>query len=614
MNSKSYGIVGWIVVLGIFVFGCSSDESSTYIIGEGTESTAVTADPEGGGLIGADIVERSAPETVVETEGGPECEPLCDDLYCDMDDGCGGTCGCPEEALCNDGVCCVPQCENAVCGGDQCGGTCGECAQGETCEDGSCCVPDCSGKECGDDGCGGSCGACSDPTKPLCGEGVCVPSCIPNCVGKECGFDGCSGSCGLCNDLGKPQCNEDGICGPDTSCGPDGCVLTGQVLAPNGQIPIYGAEVYVQLAPPPAPNEKLHCDKCFQLPDTTPLALSDTQGMFELAVPKAGSYFLIVAKGGFRRVRSVEVTGGLQNLEPSLTTLPGTSNTVLGDSVPRMAVVGGGYDAIENTLTGLGIEYTMYEADSEGAVFLTDWDAIKEYQIIFLPCASGWFDSYLSVFEHMETLRSYVAAGGRLYVTDWSYDILVNAFPEPITYKDHDGTLGSAQGGNYDAPAKVIDPDMKEWLEYQGVEEFELEANWTSIEKVNTYEGPNELNMATMFDPTVWVMANWDGTGGGGGGSLFMEAAEEEEDTSEPAPEEETDASDPPPEEEPEEELEEEGDFHPATVSFQWGCGRALFSTYHTETSSFGGAEDLMPQEKALLFTILEVVLCIGPQ
>ena len=63
-------------------------------------------------------------------------------------------------------------------------------------------------------------------------------------------------------------------------------------------------------------------------------------------------------------------------------------------------------------------------------------------------------------------------------------------------------------------------------------------------------------------------------------------------------------------------------DYRPATVSFQWGCGRALFSTYHTETGGGGGLfgggvvddSELLPQEKALLYTVLEVVLCIGPK
>jgi hypothetical protein len=46
----------------------------------------------------------------------------------------------------------------------------------------------------------------------------------------------------------------------------------------------------------------------------------------------------------------------------------------------------------------------------------------------------------------------------------------------------------------------------------------------------------------------------------------------------------------------------------PATVSFEYGCGRVLFSTYHTEPSSLM----LTPQERALLGVLLEVNVCNG--
>jgi hypothetical protein len=48
----------------------------------------------------------------------------------------------------------------------------------------------------------------------------------------------------------------------------------------------------------------------------------------------------------------------------------------------------------------------------------------------------------------------------------------------------------------------------------------------------------------------------------------------------------------------------------PLTVSFERGCGRVLFSTYHTETSGSGG---LKPQELALLYVLLEVGVCVEP-
>lgn len=576
--AQSFGMKWIVFIFFLGLLGCTetSETSETSEIEEISTGESSVASPletqEGQESSDSRLLDWGSTSDVEEVE----CVPSCMEGSCDGDNGCGEPCVCDADLLCVDSTCCAPNCDDKTCGSDGCGGDCGDCTDGMTCFGGNCCAGDCSGKECGVDGCGGSCGVCSDSDAPLCDNGVCVPTCIPNCVGKECGYDGCSGSCGLCTEPGKTVCTE-GSCGPDESCGPDGCLLTGKVFAPLGGIPIAGAEVYLLLGSPPPLNDSLHCDKCFQFSEGTPLAITDSAGQFELPVGSAGEYFLAVQKGGFRRVRPFSVTGGFQLVSEALTTLPGEPNADLGDSVPKMAVAGDVYDKIEDTLTGLGISFDLYNASSEGVSLLTDWDLLSQYQIVFLPCASGWFDSYLNNPDALETLRNFVSAGGRLYVTDWSYDILANTFPDPISYTNHNGSLGSAEGGVYDAPAKVVDAGLAAWLEGQEITDFDLEANWTELDKVNTYEAPNELNIPSVFEPTVWVKAIHDEFAG----------------------------------------EEEEGDVRPATVSFQWGCGRALFSTYHTESGGgfFGSdSSSLLPQEKALLYTILEVVLCIGPK
>ena len=48
------------------------------------------------------------------------------------------------------------------------------------------------------------------------------------------------------------------------------------------------------------------------------------------------------------------------------------------------------------------------------------------------------------------------------------------------------------------------------------------------------------------------------------------------------------------------------GARRPSTVSFEHGCGRVLFSSYHTEPFS----NDLTPQERALLGVLLEASVC----
>ena len=48
----------------------------------------------------------------------------------------------------------------------------------------------------------------------------------------------------------------------------------------------------------------------------------------------------------------------------------------------------------------------------------------------------------------------------------------------------------------------------------------------------------------------------------------------------------------------------------PATVSYPYGCGRILFSTYHTEGKKSTGST-LLPQERALLYVVLEMAVCL---
>jgi hypothetical protein len=51
------------------------------------------------------------------------------------------------------------------------------------------------------------------------------------------------------------------------------------------------------------------------------------------------------------------------------------------------------------------------------------------------------------------------------------------------------------------------------------------------------------------------------------------------------------------------------GQTIPATVSFEQKCGRVLFSSYHCEGDNASG---LLAQEKALLYVLLEVGVCVG--
>jgi hypothetical protein len=358
--------------------------------------------------------------------------------------------------------------------------------------------------------------------------------------------------------------------------------LTGVVRAPEGTIPISGALVYLTQSQPPAIPDGVYCDACEELTSSTPHTLSEANGFFDLRTHLTGELFLVVQKGQFRRVRKVTVNEGSQTMAAAVTTLPARMDKANGDDVPRMALIEGQWDHIENSLAKLGLADVTSgllgpEVDTATAAFdfivpaareglLSNWDQIKNYHVVFIPCSgsSGTTcnDSLPSSPQVQENLRKFVRAGGKLYATDYSYEFVRQPWPQLITFNSANGSIGSGcLSFDYNAPATVNDTGMHDWLEALGQLPFEVEANYTMVDALNS--GPvldldgNSINAT----PKNWVSGAW------------------------------------------------QGGNHPATVSFQDQCGRVMFSTYHTEGAA--GDSTLLAQELALLYVLLEVGVCV---
>ena len=371
--------------------------------------------------------------------------------------------------------------------------------------------------------------------------------------------------------------------------GPAVAYLEGTVLAPEGTIPISGALVYVTHEMPDPIPSAVYCDRCAELPPTTPYPLSSPDGSFPLGVPSLGEWLLVVQKGPFRRIRTVNVpTEETHPVETAFTTLPSVSNPAENDSIPRIAVSYGIWDDIQDSLAKLGLgqvdgsgnlvpgsqSFDIYDGSSaypgggsvgQGSQLLSSYDSLAQYHIVFFPCTDSWPDSYLMQQPVKDGITQYVRDGGRLYVTDYSYDIVRQVFPDPIHWIGDFGGFGDAESGVYDAPATVNDADMAQWMAAQGITTWWLEDNWTKVDAVTPYTAPDENGTVTTLDPIAWVSGDLTSEGYPG--------------------------------------------LHPATISFQYGCGRAMFSTYHTEA---WGEQGLMAQERALLYIILEMAVCLG--
>ena len=357
--------------------------------------------------------------------------------------------------------------------------------------------------------------------------------------------------------------------------------LIGTVLAPEGTVPISNALVYLSATPPSVQAPGVFCDKCVELPAGTSYAYSKADGTFKLQVYATGPQYLVTQKGHFRRVRPITTATGEVAVPGALTTLPGAPDPSKGDEIPRIGVTFGGFDKIELSLKKLGItSFDRYGKapfnDPKGLPpsvgqpmdLLNAPDKLAQYHIVLLPCALGGLSCGAPPGAQKDNLRNFVSAGGKLYVTDYSYEYVNQTWPGFITWKDKNGndmTANSAWGaacqdGAYTKTGTANDPGLSSWLGAIGEKNFELKDSWTIISKVNPQPGKDPDGKAVTITPKVWMTSN--GTG-------------------------------------------------PSTVSFDNQCGRVLFSTYHAEG---GEADALLAQEKALLFILLEVGVCIGEQ
>ncbi len=376
--------------------------------------------------------------------------------------------------------------------------------------------------------------------------------------------------------------------------------LTGKVVAPEGTIPIAGALVYVALSPPEPIPDGVYCDKCVHLPDGTPFTTTNADGTFELGAG-SGDVYLVVQKGAFRRVRKLTIQSGTQAVPLALTTMPSITDKANGDDIPKIAVMLGAWDPIELVLARMGLSATItknllgqaqvlgkdapafaiYGVHSLGEMspypspvtLITEPSEINKYHIVFIPCSGssnfdgsdpnapmcdGVFDTSPQV---RTTLAGFVKQGGRLYVSDWSYEYVRQVFSGFISWQGETSTIGSAcMDGGGDQSVSGQDSGLSAWLSAQGQSLSTVKDAWTDLTGVHPVMDIDADGNPTTVTPKVWVQA----------------------------------------------------ESEPVTASFQHGCGRVLYSTYHTQPTSETNAP-LEPQALALLYLILEVAVCIDP-
>ncbi len=396
-------------------------------------------------------------------------------------------------------------------------------------------------------------------------------------------------------------------------------------MVPTGhEIPVYDALVYLTAQPPAPIPQEVFCEECVEDHGG---ALTDHKGNFELTGVIPGSYWLVVQKGQFRLETEITIDApGRVPLAQSQTTLPSTHNPGQGQWIPRIALASGVYDDMQDILGKMGIgsvdaggvfvpgsaagRFDVYsnggEIDGVALGTLTtlmmDLDKMSQYHIIFIPCSGEANTAALSNPQVLKNIRQYVAAGGKLYVTDWSGEWADNVFPEQVELYDgilgggtdtpanawnpanetwNVGAFGDADGApSYTSDhAEAVDPDLHGWLDGQAgpqetgtdglysASDFDIGGNWNHISGLNSVTlGMDDEGFPIVDEPKAFVIGD-DGMAGG---------------------------------------------KKPLTVTFEpVGCGRVLYSTYHTTDHTHDG---LVPQERILLYLIMEIGVChAGP-
>lgn len=398
-------------------------------------------------------------------------------------------------------------------------------------------------------------------------------------------------------------------------------IVIGKVTAPNGTDPIRDALVYVPSGG--APEEfppQVACEVCQSPLGERPIALTstDVDGTFELRrVPVTAETPIVIQKGRWRKVVHLPIGKcEKQGLTPEQGRLPKDRTE---GTIPRMAVAVGEWDSIECVLGHIGLaksEFTsplgsgavhLYENEKPGGVgapggvavseLLTSLPKMLAYNLIFLNCSDDEQSRGLLADPGVKkNLTEYVARGGRLYLTDWSYDFVQQPpeFAPFICFNDdkpctvttphgfHEATSGFRTGSEtvFYADVDQTTPGGRALAAWLTKLPKPITGGKVRIEDpVATFVLIQQLAQDPVKYPaTAWLSAD-----------LKMKR-------------------------------------RPVSVSFDYppgpgACGRVLFSSYHTrghdnhavQFPAYCATGAALPQEQVLEYLIFELGACVQP-
>jgi len=230
---------------------------------------------------------------------------------------------------------------------------------------------------------------------------------------------------------------------------------------------------------------------------------TDGDGYFQMAGLPVGTWGMVVEKGSFSVSAEVTIRAD------EVSTLDVDDCLPIEQADIRIAVFTGEYDAVEDVLDVLKLEYDVINGRSGNTYvdFLTDLDAMQNYDILFFNCGMGlnWRDDAPQIAAN---LRKYVREGGSIYASDWSYYMVEEGWPEKNDFIGNDNVFGDATTGRKGSvTGTVLDEAMRARLGRDSASiSYDLDA-WVPVEDVS---GDAEVLIEGTY--------RWNELYGGGGG------------------------------------------------------------------------------------------------
>lgn len=216
-------------------------------------------------------------------------------------------------------------------------------------------------------------------------------------------------------------------------------IIKGNVCTPDGAAGLSGADIWILLED----GSRM---------ETT----SDSEGDWQLTGVPPGNYVVHVQAGVFGRSYHVVLEGG------ETVTIP-EDDCPLQETETKIAVVSGSYDDVGTVLLDVGIpgeQITTYDDVSWVPELFGDINVLRTFDIVFINCGASEFE-YTSDTTIQANLRQYIQEGGRLYASDWAYDVIETTFPTYVDFYEDDLTRDSAQVGAEQVQSGVIiDSDL----------------------------------------------------------------------------------------------------------------------------------------------------------